>query len=185
MPTPDERLREFLDEYGSLLRRAIERLAPGRAGVLVDDVEQEARIRVWRALEGGTEITNPPSYLCRVAFTATVDAVRTARTRREEPLETRRSGDDAAEPKIHASKDPGPEAEALRRERAATLRRAVDSLPEPRRSAVRLHLRGFGPDEVGRIMGWSAAKARNLAYRGLDNLRTELRKRDKNDGTAP
>jgi DNA-directed RNA polymerase specialized sigma24 family protein len=91
MPTPDERLQEFLDEYGGLLRRAIERFAPGRAGVSVDDVEQEARIRVWKALQSGTEITNPPSYLCRVALTATIDAVRTARSRKEEPLEARRS----------------------------------------------------------------------------------------------
>lgn len=183
MPTPDESLQEILREYGSLLRRAIERLAPGRAGVLADDVEQEARIRVWKALQSGTKITDPPSYLCRVAFTATVDAVRTARSRREEPLETRRD-DDAAESEGPASPHIGPEAEVLERERAALLRRAVDALPEPRRSAVRLHLRGFRPDEVGRIMGWSPAKARNLAYRGLEDLRVELRRRDWNDGTA-
>jgi hypothetical protein len=34
-------------------------------------------------------------------------------------------------------------------------------------------------------MGWSAAKARNLAYRGLENLRAELRRRDWTDGTTP
>ena len=185
MPTPDDRLREILEEYGGLLRRAIERLAPGRAGVQADDVEQEARIRVWKALQGGTEITDPPSYLCRVAFTATVDAVRTARSRREEPLETRRAGDDSPIPQGPAAPGPGPEADVLEREKIAVLRRAVDALPEPRRSAVRLHLRGFRPEEVGRIMGWSPAKARNLAYRGLEDLREELRRREGNDGTAP
>ncbi|HSB62801.1 MAG TPA: RNA polymerase sigma factor [Thermoanaerobaculia bacterium] len=184
MPTPEDRLREILEEYSGLLRRAIERLAPGRSGVLVDDVEQEARIRVWKVLQSGTEITDPPSYLCRVAFTATVDAVRTAKSRREEPLETRRAGEDAPLPEGPAAPGPGPEAEVLERERVAALRHAVDALPEPRRSAVRLHLRGFRPEEVGRIMGWSPAKARNLAYRGLEDLRGELRRRDWNDGTA-
>ena len=184
MPTPDDRLREILYEYGGLLRRAIERLAPGRSGVLADDVEQEARIRVWKALQSGTEITDPPSYLCRVALTATVDAVRTARSLREEPLDTRRPGDDAPIAEGPAYPGLSPEAEVLQSERVAGLRHAVDALPEPRRSAVRLHLRGFRPDEVGRLMGWSSAKARNLAYRGLEDLRAELRRRDWNDGTA-
>lgn len=175
MPTPDDRLQEILHEYGGLLRRAIERLAPGRSGVLADDVEQEARIRVWKALKSGTEITDPPSYLCRVALTATVDAIRTVRSRREEPLETARPGVETPIAGDPASPEPGPEAEVLEKERVAALRRAVDSIAEPRRSAVRLHLRGFRPDDVGRIMGWSPSKARNLAYRGLENLRSELR----------
>ncbi|MBK9063736.1 MAG: sigma-70 family RNA polymerase sigma factor [Acidobacteria bacterium] len=185
MPTPDDRLEEILHEYGGLLRRAIERLAPGRSGVLADDVEQEARIRVWRALQSGTEITSPPSYLCRVALTATVDAIRTARSHREEPLEAARTGNEASTAEGPPSLNLSPEAEVLQKERFDVLRLAVDSLAEPRRSAVRLHLRGFRPDEVGRIMGWSPAKARNLAYRGLESLRSELRRREGNDGTAP
>jgi len=185
MPAQDDRLEQVLREYGGLLRRAIERLAPGRAGVLAEDVEQEARIRVWKALQRGTEIADFPSYLCRVALSATVDAIRVAQGRKEEPLETGRHGDDA--PITEGPPSPGlsPEAEVLQRERVADLSQAVDALPEPRRSAVRLHLRGFRPDEVGRLMGWSPAKARNLAYRGLEDLRSELRRREWNDGTAP
>lgn len=185
MPANDDRLEQVLREYGGLLRRAIERLAPGRAGVLAEDVEQEARIRVWKALQRGTEITDFPSYLCRVALTATVDAVRQAQGRKEEPLErTRAPGEDAPRQGVPAAPGPSPEDDALSREQGEGLLRAVASLAEPRRSAVRLHLRGFTPHEVGRLMGWSAAKARNLAYRGLEDLRAELRRRESEDGTA-
>jgi DNA-directed RNA polymerase specialized sigma24 family protein len=44
-----------------------------------------------------------------------------------------------------------------------------------RRRAVGLHLQGLSASEVGRVMGWSEPKARNLVYRGLKDLRRELK----------
>jgi len=186
MPLADERVEEVLREYGVVLRRAVERLAPGNVGASVDEIEQEARIRLWKALERGTDVANFPSYLCRVAFTATIDAIRDLKARKEDPLEGNRNasgnGLPGQDPVAHGL---SPEDRLLERERTARLRSAVAALAEPRRTAVRLHLRGFRPEEVGRMMGWSPSKARNLAYRGLEDLRSELRRRDGNDGTAP
>jgi DNA-directed RNA polymerase specialized sigma24 family protein len=48
-------------------------------------------------------------------------------------------------------------------------------LPENRRLAVGLHLRGMTTDEIADLMEWSEPKARNLVYRGLKDLRGELR----------
>lgn len=175
MSLADERLEEVLREYGLILRRAVERLAPGRAGASVDEIEQAARIRVWKALERGTEIADFPSYLCRVAFTATVDAVRELKGRKEESLEGHRNANEDRLPdRDPSAPGPSPEDQLLARERAARLESALGTVAEPRRTAVRLHLRGFRPEEVGRMMGWSPSKARNLAYRGLADLRSRL-----------
>jgi DNA-directed RNA polymerase specialized sigma24 family protein len=47
-------------------------------------------------------------------------------------------------------------------------------LPENRRRAVVLHLRGYRTEEIAQRAGWSNAKARNLVYRGLSDLRQRL-----------
>src|SRR6185503_14601532 len=97
----EDRWRILLDQYGRLLRQAIARFRPQRLGVQTDDIEQEARIRLWRALRDERNITDPASYLYRVAATAAIDAVRRVKARREEPLPD--PADGAMEP---ASADP-------------------------------------------------------------------------------
>jgi RNA polymerase sigma-70 factor (ECF subfamily) len=48
-------------------------------------------------------------------------------------------------------------------------------LTENRRITVGLYLQGMTTEEIGGLLGWSEAKARNLVYRGLKDLRRELR----------
>jgi DNA-directed RNA polymerase specialized sigma24 family protein len=55
------------------------------------------------------------------------------------------------------------------------IERALARLAENRQLAVGLYLKGMTSEEIGELMGWSEPKARNLAYRGLKDLRHELR----------
>ena len=57
------------------------------------------------------------------------------------------------------------------------VRAALDRMPEERRRAVRLHLQGFKTGQVANLLGWTEPKARNLAYRTMNELRRDLRKR--------
>jgi DNA-directed RNA polymerase specialized sigma24 family protein len=93
------RFDAILTEFGKHLRRAIPSHCPRGVGLQVDDVMQEASIRLWRALASGTEIHDFPSYLHRVAVSVTIDAVRRIKTRQEEQMPL------PAEP----TKDPVPE----------------------------------------------------------------------------
>src|SRR5262245_41141974 len=95
----EARWRALVEEYGRFLRRTVVRLCPRNMGLDFDDIEQEARVRLWHALRNEREITNPASYLYRIAATATIDAIRRVKARREEPLAL--PGDD----------DPAPEAQ--------------------------------------------------------------------------
>ena len=47
-------------------------------------------------------------------------------------------------------------------------------LPSDRAAAVRAHLVGFGLQELMVQQGWSYQKARNLLFRGMDDLRRLL-----------
>ena len=181
----EQRLEEILAAYGRFLRGTLRRLAPRDSGLSLDELEQEVRIRLWRALESEREIASLSSYLYRIAATATLDAVRRARTRRREvpladPLEP--EGGRAPEEawvKHRAAEDfrspDDPAAAAARAQIRERIERARAAISPARRDAVGLHLQGYTTKEIGGLFGWSEPKARNLVYRGLADLKESLR----------
>jgi RNA polymerase sigma-70 factor (ECF subfamily) len=52
---------------------------------------------------------------------------------------------------------------------------ALQAITPSRRPVVRMYLAGYGTTEIGELLGWTEAKARNLVYRGLADLRSRLR----------
>ena len=70
----DAQLQRLLDAYGAFLRAAVRRLCPRSLGVAAEEVEQDARIRLWQALRRERNITDPASYVHRIAATAAIDA---------------------------------------------------------------------------------------------------------------
>jgi RNA polymerase sigma-70 factor (ECF subfamily) len=171
--TADERWRALIEQYGRYLRRVVVRLCPRNLGLDFDDVEQEARLRLWKALRGERTVEDPASYLYRIAATATIDAIRRRRARREEPLE-----DPAGEQGVGVPlADTGlPLDRSV--ERAVLLDRIEEvlrSLPADRQQLLRLHFQGFTTQEIADVHGWTEAKTRNLVYRTLGDLRDRLR----------
>ena len=171
----ERRLEEILERYRPLLRAAISRACPPDLGIAIDDVEQEARLRIWRALKEATEIRHPASYLYKVAASATLDAVRRATTLRA----SRRS--EVAVEMLEETEGPVERAAAIAPDRLAEqrqllerARRELGALEPDRRRAVGLHLQGFTPGEIAPLLGWSEPKARSLVYRGLAELRARL-----------
>jgi len=173
LAAPNEALDRLLASYGRFLRNAIVRACPKDVGVQFDDIEQEARLRLWRALQNETEIENPASYLYRIAVTTTIDAVRRVAARREEQLEELLNEENppSVEPSLATD---SPETIAERRLLLRRIEAALGLLSAERRRAVGLHLRGFTPPEIGKLLRWSESKARSLVYRGLQELRERL-----------
>jgi RNA polymerase sigma-70 factor (ECF subfamily) len=144
-------------------------MLPGVDGISFEDVEQEARVALWRALQNEREITHPTSYIHKVAITAALRAIRRAKARRETYLE-----EEGFDHLPNAARPPDPEVLARRHETLRKLDGALSRLTENRRLAVSLHLRGLTTDEIADILGWSEPKSRNLVHRGLIDLRREL-----------
>ena len=171
----EQRLTRLLDEYGAFLRRAIGRCCPTDLGLHRDEIEQDARIRLWHALRRERNIKDPASYIYRIAATATIDAIRRVAARRESPIAlVEPSGTDDSE-QASTMRQESPEDLAARREIGRKIDDALAELPDNRRRAVALHLQGFTSVEIGRLARWSEPKARNLTYRGLKDLRERLR----------
>jgi RNA polymerase sigma-70 factor (ECF subfamily) len=173
----EERFERLMERYAALLRSVVAQHCPRHLGVEATDIEQEARVRLWRALEREKELTDPASYIYRVAVTAAIDAVRRVVARREDQLRTETSDDEGTTNVLRLPADPAqaPDAVTARRELMDRVAAAVRSLPENRRRTVELYLQGLNLAEIAELLDWTEAKVRNLVYRGLEDLRDALR----------
>jgi len=160
------------EQHQSRLRAFLCSRFDGVPGVDVDDLMQELRFRLWKAMESERVIERPASYLMQAAVRVMIDAQRRAAVRRPEGGFVELVSDmAAAEPIEH---QPLPEREAERGEALARLRTALDRMAPDRARMLRLYLQGFGSADIARLTGWTEPRCRNLLYRGLADLKDEL-----------
>lgn len=170
----EERLEALLQEHGAWLRRTVRQTCPRDLSIQPEEVEQEVRLRLWRTLGRESELRHPASYLRRVVTTATIDAIRRVRARREDPLITRAEEPTNPVAIDPVAADPSPEGVVADAQTGALIVECLNQLMENRRLAVKLYLQGFNYREVADLLEWSEAKARNLVSRGMRDLREHL-----------
>ena len=134
----------------------------------LEEVMQDVRIRLWKALGSGERIGRVnTSYVYQAAMSAVCDLVRSRRSQRTH------SGDDDRDAERTAV-IPGPDAGFERRELAREIGRALEQLNPAQRPVVRMYLAGYPQGEIEKLLGWTEAKTRNVLYRGLAQLRLML-----------
>jgi RNA polymerase sigma-70 factor (ECF subfamily) len=156
-----------VERWDGLIHRVAAR--HGMNGPDLEEIVQDLRIRLWRALQRGGE-KNPaasPSYVYRAAMSAALDLLR---RRRAGPLGRPVELDLVSDTLLARGADSADD-EA---EQVTALGCALEQLMPERRLAVRLHLDGKTRDAIAELTGWSEARTRNLLYRGLADLRTHL-----------
>jgi RNA polymerase sigma factor (sigma-70 family) len=131
-----------------------------------EDVVQEALLRLYDAVQTGTNIVDPRAWTFTVTYRLAMDEHRRRdRAARLEP--TRWTRDDPA------SHDP---VALLERRLVWT---EVDRLPERQRSVIYLRYRADLPFEtIGRVLGITASAARSHATQAVKTLRMSLASRD-------
>ncbi len=142
----------------------------GLTGSDVEDLLQEVRLRLWKALASDEKIlAAPASYVHRTAVSAALDVLRRRRARRETPARLSR-------PSGLAALGEAPAADRMLEtvELQEQVGRAVEELIPARRSVVKMYLAGYGREEIADLLGWTEPKTRNLLYRGLADLRDKL-----------
>ena len=131
----------------------------------LDEVIQDVRIRLWKALGSSERIGQVnTSYVYQVAMSAVCDLVR---ARRSQSAHTTEGADRIPD------RDDGFEGRELARE----IGRALDRLNPAQRPVVRMYLAGYPQREIETLLGWTEAKTRNVLYRGLARLRQALREK--------
>ncbi|MGA8277814.1 MAG: sigma-70 family RNA polymerase sigma factor [Rhodanobacteraceae bacterium] len=166
-----QRLDQLLRDYAGRVAGLLRSYGLDRQGIDPADVEQEVRIRLWRALQRDRSGAFHASYVQRVVASTVIDAIRRAGVRAADPLPE--SDDDAAQlPERGVS----PESSVADRQRMECVARCLDGIPERRRLPITLHLQGFSLQEIADLSGVpSSEAARKLVSRGLAELKTRLR----------
>jgi RNA polymerase sigma factor (sigma-70 family) len=131
-----------------------------------DDAVQDAWVRLSRS--DTSEIENLRAWLTTVVGRVCLNMLRSRRTRREAPLETR-----VADPIVSPEAGLDPEQAALLGDSLGLALLAVlETLAAPERVAFVLHdVFGVPFDEIAPIVGRSSAAARQLASRGRRRIR--------------
>jgi RNA polymerase sigma-70 factor (ECF subfamily) len=139
----------------------------GGAYTTADDVAQEACLGVLRALPRYRDEGRPFSaYVYAIAANKVADAQRAA---------VRNSSAVATSDEVLDRPDaaPGPEQQAVSTDLARRLSALLDHLPPAQREIILLRVAvGLPAEEVGEVMGMSAAAVRVAQSRGLARLRT-------------
>jgi RNA polymerase sigma-70 factor (ECF subfamily) len=149
-----EAYRAFQRDIHSFLRAAM------RDPEAADDLTQETFIRLVREVQQGRTPDNVRAWLYTVAaHLVTSRARRAAVADRFKAVLALRG---------HAD---GPEADAIRGEQHADLRRALADLPADARTALLLAAHGFSGQEIGRVLGRTEGATRTLLCRARIRLR--------------
>jgi RNA polymerase sigma-70 factor (ECF subfamily) len=85
-------------------------------------------------------------------------------------------GEESVAPSVSLpDKRPGIEQQLIQRDRAAFIRRAIDTLPEKQRAAVLLHkYQELDYDEIAKILQCSESALKSLLFRAYEALRVQL-----------
>ncbi|QEC49877.1 RNA polymerase sigma-70 factor [Baekduia soli] len=134
-----------------------------------EDVVQEAMLRLHRELRAGTAIESPKAYVSAITTRLAIDALRSARRRREayagpwlpEPVVTDAAGDVAGSAELADSLSM---AFLVVLERLSPVQRAVFLLHD---------VFDYGYDEVAAIVGKSAGNCRQIAVRARRRIADE------------
>jgi len=166
-------IEQALTRFGDVARRA--GAAHGLSGDDLDEVLQEVRIRLWRTGESMTKLeTLTPAYIYRAAVSSAIDLIRRRRARRELRMDLDAPAEHVLE---YPATAPAADAAMMSADMLKTIETALDSLAANRQVVVRMHLQGYTREEIAAVLRWSEAKTRNLLYRGLEDLRLQLRAR--------
>lgn len=158
------------------VRFEISRYAQPHWGLETDDLMQEVRLKLWQVLAGEAttgekKAPRAASYYLTVVQRAAIDVIR-AQTAAKHGF-----GDPEAadwQPGHSSGHQASPEAAARNDEKARQLEASLSALPADRQRAVRLHLLGFNHEAIALQTGWTPARARNLLYRGIADLKSRM-----------
>lgn len=157
-----ETFEQVVSQYGERLRARIAR-QNASYGFDVDEVMQECLIRIWRACKTDREVDSPAAYAEQLVASVLVDLSRRHARLRSEPLLD-----------VHVAPQAAPAEASEQAQEVLRVLHALGGLDERRRDATSLLLQGHACGEIADRMGLSEAAARNLAYRGLNELRQRL-----------
>jgi RNA polymerase sigma-70 factor (ECF subfamily) len=144
---------------------------------VAEELAQEVFLRVYRSRSSYQAEAKFSTWLYRIATNLGVNYARDTRSERTAPSVNL----DEPDPETGTTPDvadatPTVEAEILRQERLAAIRKHVMALPERQRTAVLMHkYQGLDYKEIGNVLKLSESATKSLLFRAYETLRERLK----------
>jgi len=161
-------LQRVLRDYGAKLRALIETHGLARYGIDPDDIEQEVRIRLWKALERDQNSVFHALYIHRTVASTVIDALRRRQAR---PVEAMPEDEESLALQDTSAR---PDDMAGGAQYMMVITSCLAELPGQRGQVVALHLQGFRAEEISGLVNVSVDAVRKLLSRGLEQLKLRL-----------
>jgi len=166
----EQEFRLLIERWTGYVRKTLVSIDPRRNEADLQELEQEIRLRLWQTLSRERTWDKPASFIRSVVTSVAIDA---ARRRQVRGGDAEHVGLEHLEP--WSTGDARQHGDDL--ENRAELLAALELLNRTdvdKAQAVGLHLQGFTTEEIGSLLGWTEAKARNTVYRSLEALREQI-----------
>lgn len=162
------------------LALAIRCVCPRWLSAQSDDLAQRAALKIVEQHSKGN-ISDPmcSTYLNRVAMSVVIDEIRYRRRRPQHdidqslPRPIQDSPSTLALEQLHAKDTP--ETQATNQSLGRAILGCLDRLAKERKLAVTLGLQGYSVKEIAKSFDWPDKKAKNLYFRGRNDLQACLR----------
>lgn len=153
---------EIEKEFGPMIRRIA--LSHEADKALAEELVQDIWLALWRALPSFRGQSSLRTFVARIATYCAITHVR-RNARHPRPVEL---------PADLPASEPGPEHQAISRDRQAKLVLAVRALPLPLRQVTLLALEGLAAQEIASVLGISANAVAIRLSRAREALRNRL-----------
>jgi RNA polymerase sigma-70 factor (ECF subfamily) len=162
--------RGFVDRFGAVVYSVCAR--SGLSGPDREDVAQQVMLDAFRALPRYRGTSRLSTWIYSLALRRVADYFRSPQ-RRDVPSGW--PGDEAFPQSPRASGVPGPDEQAVRRDEARRVTRAVARIAEPERAVLLAYYLGEMPvAEISRELGIPQGTVKTRLHRGRQALRKEL-----------
>ena len=162
----ESEFRVLIERYAGLMRATLRQIDHRMPEADLEELEQDIRLKLWQSLVAEGNFDKPAAFIRKVIVSVSIDAAR-KRLVRGSGLEH------VSINELEITDFAGAEQLEFRGELFALAKRLNAEAPEAAQ-ALSLYLQGFTTQEIGTLMGWSEAKARNIVYRYLDDVRARL-----------
>lgn len=161
--------RALVERWSGYVRAQLRRIDASSHEGDLQELEQDVRLKLWQQLKVERNWDKPASFIRKVVLSVAIDAARRKQVR---------GGTEQVdiEQLDLISPDAAVGAQLLehRTELLGLLAKIEHDSPQTAQ-AVSLYLQGFTTPEIGTLLGWTEAKARNAIYRLLEELRAQLK----------
>lgn len=162
--------KDVIERWAGFVRATLRQIDPRMGSADLEELEQDVRMKLWQVLVTEGQFDKPAAFIRKLVLNVSIDAARKRIVRGGDLVHTSLSEPGSFD--LVGADLMANDSMEYRVELAQVAEALMLSNPETAQ-ALSLYLQGFSTDEIGKLLGWTEAKARNTVYRLIERQRLE------------